>query len=200
MLKWIYTYLTLTLLSLTALVQAQKNVLPFSPAAISAIPLYNTSQKDSVHIKWENDNTMHLFVFLSPDCPLCRNYAPLINKIEAIYNKKIKVYGIIPGRSYNDSLVNEFIHTFSVQYPLLKDPQQMLKKYLKASTTPEVYLLNNAGVLLYQGAIDNWAVSLGKKRVKATENYLLDAVNNSLNNIPVAVKYKQPVGCLINDY
>lgn len=177
---------------------AQKGLLPLNPSVISSTPLYNTLQQNSAFVKWSN--RMHLFVFLSPDCPLCRNYAPLLNKIATDYHDEIQVNGIVPGRSYPDSLVNEFVKTFSVQYPLLKDSKQQLKKYFNASATPEVFLLDENGIVLYRGAIDNWAVALGKKRIKVTEHYLYDAINSSLNNMPVATKYAPPVGCIINDY
>ena len=174
--------------------------LPINTSIISSIPLYNTLQKKTTYIKWQAKKTLHLFVFLSPDCPLCRNYAPIINKLEHDYKEEIEIYGIIPGASYPDSEVNEFIHTFSVKYPVLKDSKQQLKKQFNATTTPEVYLLDDAGIVIYRGAIDNWAIDLGKKRVQATEYYLAEAVKNKLNNIPVAIRYVQPVGCIINDY
>lgn len=198
--KQIHTYLTLIGFLGAVVTYAQRTTLLLDPAVISSTSLYNTAQKKPGFITWNTDKPLHLFVFLSPDCPLCRNYAPILNSLEIGYRNQVQVYGIIPGRSYPDSLINEFISTFSVQYPVLKDNGQQLKKYFNASTTPEVYLLDDTGALLYQGAIDNWAVALGKKRVKATEHYLLDAVKNSSDNIPVVIKYAQPVGCIINDY
>lgn len=196
--KWLHISFTIIGFFWVVFVQAQKNALPLHPSVISSTPLYNTVQQDSAFVEWNKQ--LQLFVFLSPDCPLCRNYAPLINKLQTEYGNQVQVHGIVPGRSYPDSQVNEFIKTFSVPYPVLKDSRQQLKNYFNASTTPEVFLLGENGTILYSGAIDNWAVALGKQRIKTTEHYLLDAIKSTLNNIPIAIKHAPPVGCIINDY
>lgn len=67
----------------------------------------------------------------------------------------------------------------------------MLAKYLKATTTPEVFVLNNKGEVVYSGAIDNWAIDLGEKRQVITEFYLKDALNALLQNKKIAVKKLQ---------
>lgn len=179
---------------------AQKERLPLSTTVITSIPLYNTLKKDSAFVQWQAAKPLHLFVFLSPDCPLCHNYAPVLNELQRTYKEQLQIHAIVPGRSYADSLVNQFVETFSLKYTILKDTRQQLTKYFKAAATPEVFLLNNSGNLLYRGAIDNWAVSLGKKRIKTTEYYLMDAVDKSLRHLPIATKYVAPVGCIINEY
>lgn len=198
--KLIRTYLLfVSLFSMHAL-YAQKLQLPLSSEVITSVPLYNPLQKDSAFITWNAEKALHLFIFLSPDCPLCHNYAPLINQLYVQYNDQIQVYSIIPGRSYSDSLVRQFAETFSVHFPILKDSRQVLTKYFKASKTPEVFLLNNTGKVLYHGAIDDWAVALGKKRIKTTRHYLKDALENGLKGFPIATVYVPAVGCIINEY
>lgn len=199
-LKQIRTYLLCWLLFSMHVLQAQKPQLPLNSALITSVPLYSPLQKDSAFIRWDAEKALHLFIFLSPDCPLCHNYAPLINQLYSQYHQQIQVYSIIPGRSYADSLVQQFAETFSAHYPILKDSHQVLTKYFKASKTPEVFLLNNTGEILYQGAIDDWAVALGKKRIKTTKHYLKDAIENGLKGFPITTAYVPAVGCIINEY
>lgn len=177
---------------------AQKVKWSEKETSLQSILLTDTKSDETITIEWK-DKSLLILVFLSPDCPLSKNYAPLLNEYQAQY-AEAKVYGIIPGASYDDTSINELVALYSLQYPVLKDPKQELTSLLKATTTPEVFLFNEAGDLIYNGAIDDWAVSLGKKRSKAGRFYLQDAITNTLNSLPVPLTYMKPVGCLINEY
>jgi hypothetical protein len=83
---------------------------------------------------------------------------------------------------------------------LFIDSDKKLTTYLHATVTPQVILLNDKGELKYKGAIDNWAVSLGKQRVTTTQNFLDDALQQSLSDKTVLTKRTKAVGCRINDY
>jgi hypothetical protein len=141
-----------------------------------------------------------LFVFLSPECPLCQNYTVVLNKLDRQYAGKIKIYGIIPGKTYGDAAILDFVHKYKINYPLVTDSTLRLSRYLQASATPEAILLSSGNELIYKGAIDNWYKVLGKSRIKATENYLQDAIDRCLKQEPVYLKRTTPVGCLINDF
>ena len=54
------------------------------------------------------------------------------------------------------------------------------------------------GTITYSGLIDNWATSLGQKRLVITEKYLEQAIKDQLNG-KQTFKKTIPVGCLIND-
>ena len=69
-----------------------------------------------------------------------------------------------------------------------------------ASPVFKWYDANNGGNLLYTGAIDDWVQALGKKRVKASKNYLLDAIEQTLRAEGVTIRKTKAFGCKINDY
>ncbi|WP_449436223.1 hypothetical protein [Pedobacter steynii] len=54
------------------------------------------------------------------------------------------------------------------------------------------------GAITYSGLIDNWASSLGQKRLVITEKYLEQAIKD-LSDGKQTFKKTIPVGCLIND-
>jgi hypothetical protein len=141
-----------------------------------------------------------LFVFLSPECPLCKNYTPVLNALQQQYRQTVKMVGIIPGRTYSAATVNAFAKKYKTTFPLLVDREKKLTNYLHASVTPEAVLLNKHYELVYKGAIDNRVKQLGVQSWQATENYLADAVTQYLQHTAIAVKRKQAVGCLINDF
>jgi thiol-disulfide isomerase/thioredoxin len=143
---------------------------------------------------------VRVFVFLSPECPLCQNYTRTLNALNRQYSGKIQFYGIIPGKTYTPEAIAAFAEKYKISYPLFIDGSLGLSRYLQASTTPEAILLDQGNELVYKGAIDNWLEDLGKQRIKATENYLQDAIGLALQHEHPSVKRTKAVGCLINDF
>ena len=146
------------------------------------------------------DKPFTLFIFLSPECPLCQNYSPLLKDLYQQYKDNIHFFGIIPGKAYTVQAVKDYANHYGLTFPLLIDSLQNLTKYLQASITPQVILLNDKAEMLYKGALDNRLQSLGKKRVIVTEHYLKDAIEQSFNHKTVLQKRIKAVGCKINDY
>ncbi|MEO6314566.1 MAG: redoxin domain-containing protein [Chitinophagaceae bacterium] len=144
--------------------------------------------------------TLLLFVFLSPDCPICKNYTPVLNALEAAYQQRVKMIGIIPGTTYNASTIRAFAQKYKVRYTLMIDKKRELTKYLHATITPEVILLNSKYELLYKGAVDNRYKDLGVQSAKATVPYLEDAIANYFGRSNIAVKRTKATGCRINDF
>jgi thiol-disulfide isomerase/thioredoxin len=171
--------------------KAQENLI--STAKINTIKLIGLSGKESRI----NLNKTTVIVFLSPECPLCKNYLPgLVNLQNS--NKQINFYGVIPGSSYSLKEINELKNEYRINFDLLTDRDKRLSKYLGATTTPEVFLINKMGAITYSGLIDNWSSSLGQKRLVITEKYLEQAIKDLLNG-KQTFKKTIPIGCLIND-
>jgi thiol-disulfide isomerase/thioredoxin len=175
-----------------------KNDSVFSYSQLSSVKLTDVEKRKSVCIPASGN--LQVFVFLSPECPLCQNYTGLLNKLNQQYAGKVRLYGIIPGRTFTVESVTAFARKYKITYPLLIDASLELSHYLQASITPEVIFLNDKNELVYKGAIDNWLKDLGKQRVKVTENYLLDAIGQNLAHQPAGIKRVKAVGCLINDF
>jgi thiol-disulfide isomerase/thioredoxin len=173
----------------------------FNSTAVSKIQLQSIDANEKFFLNdKQNTKPFTLFVFLSPECPLCQNYSGVLNNIYKQYNSHIQMYGIISGKAYSNEEIKKFKQQYDIQFPLLIDYAKKLTSYLHAVVTPQVILLNNKYQLLYKGAIDNWVVSLGKQRVKTTQNFLHDALQQSLSNETVLIKRTKAVGCRINDY
>lgn len=141
-----------------------------------------------------------LFIFLSPECPLCKNYAPVLDSLQRRYNGSIRLIGIVPGKTYSTTVIKAYARKYKVHFPLLIDPEKKLTAYLHAAVTPEVILLTPQFELVYRGGIDNRVKQLGVKSWKATENYLSDALSQYLQHTAAAVKRTKPIGCRINDF
>jgi hypothetical protein len=137
-------------------------------------------------------------VFLATDCPLSQNYTSVLNRLSGEYKEKVAFYGVIPGRSATGKEIEEFRTEYHIAFALLQDSLFRLTRRLKATTTPQAFLLSEKGSILYEGLIDNWAVSLGVQRTVTTEHYLKAAIDAGLHHLPITVRKTRPVGCLIN--
>ncbi|MHA4806929.1 redoxin domain-containing protein [Flavitalea flava] len=167
-----------------------------SPSSLTLSDLHH--KKTSPRLTGEQQ--YYVFVFLSPECPLCQNYTTLLNKLFDRYDGQIAFYGIIPGKSYTAEVVEKFRTDYSVKFDLLFDPAFLLTRMVKATTTPEVFLISKKNEIIYSGLIDNWAASLGVKRTVVTEHYLAEGIDSSLRHLSLKTKMTRPVGCLINNY
>ncbi|HEX9511628.1 MAG TPA: redoxin domain-containing protein [Puia sp.] len=178
-----------------------KNDSVFSSSILSSVPLFDAGQHRLTSLKSAGaSGYTRLFIFLSPECPLCQNYTKVLNQLNIQYAGKIKIYGIIPGKTYKPSEIAAFAEKYKIGYPLLTDESFSLSHYLQATVTPEAILLGPENQLLYKGAIDNWYKALGKARIRVTENYLQDAIDHALRQEPSPIKRTTPVGCSINDF
>ena len=122
----------LSLAIFPVLIKAQEKIV--SPAKINSIKLIDLAGKESPI----NLSKAVVLVFLSPECPLCKNYLPGLIKLQNA-NKSINFYGIIPGVSYSLKEINELKNEYGINFSLLTDRDKQLSKYLGATTTPEVF-------------------------------------------------------------
>jgi len=168
---------------------AQKTICLWDPAADKAQPfsLHDTQQ-------------LQVIVFLSPECPLCRNYTLTLNQLRARYEGRVIFTGIIPGKAYTADDVKDFARKYKITFPVYIDSGKIVSSALQATVTPEVFLLRGENKIYYHGAIDNWLKELGMQSARPTKYYLRDAIDETLQHIPVRISFNKPVGCLINDY
>ncbi|MCB9170296.1 MAG: redoxin family protein [Flavobacteriales bacterium] len=137
-----------------------------------------------------------LFFVLAPDCPLCLNYAPYLASFPDRAGD-VRAVGIFPSRFMDRDSVRLFAKAHHIRMPLLMDPDCMFVGLLGARVTPEVFLMTDAGDLVYHGAIDNWATRPGRKRVAASAHYLTDALSAFAQNRPPPRRDVKAVGCFI---
>lgn len=137
-------------------------------------------------------------LFLSPECPLCQNYTLAIRGLEQEFSSNnIPFVGIISGNYYTKEEVRSYKAKYDLEMDMLFDPDFSLSQFYGATITPEAVLIDKKGDLQYRGAIDNWAISLGKKRLNITEHYLTDALNNFLSGNEIDPQETKAVGCFI---
>jgi thiol-disulfide isomerase/thioredoxin len=136
-------------------------------------------------------------VFLGTQCPLAKQYTP---RIEAL-NKKYHAAGInfvAVDPNVQDSLADMGAHArkHQLSIPFVKDPDQSLADLLGATRTPEICLIDQSGVILYRGRIDD-QFGIGYAKEQTTSSEFVDAVEALLADRPISVSVTSAPGCLI---
>ena len=78
----------------------------------------------------------------------------------------------------------------------LLDPTGRLGHLYNAKTTPDMYVIDPKGRLIYSGAIDNRATA-DLEDVKGSDNYVSDALAASMAGKPVQTPSTRPYGCSV---
>jgi peroxiredoxin len=78
----------------------------------------------------------------------------------------------------------------------LLDPSGKLGHLYNAKTTPDMYVIDPKGKLIYSGAIDNRATT-DPDDVKGADNYVTDALSAAMSGKPVQTSSTRPYGCSV---
>ena len=78
----------------------------------------------------------------------------------------------------------------------LLDPQGKLGHLYDAKTTPQMIVIDPAGKIAYDGAIDS-VESADQSDIKGADNYVNDALTAALNGKPIALSHTRPYGCSV---
>jgi hypothetical protein len=136
-------------------------------------------------------------MFIAPDCPLSQSYAYTFRQLLDSFSQNFDGYLVLSGNDYSISEQALFEDSFSFGTPLILDENYQLAQFLGATVTPEVFMLDSTKQVLYSGKIDNWAIGLARKKIRADSFYLRWAMQDFLNNKPITIKRTEPVGCVL---
>jgi len=79
---------------------------------------------------------------------------------------------------------------------VLLDPEGTVGMAYGAKTTPQMYVIDPQGILLYNGAIDDRA-STHLSDIEGAHNYLVQALTQAMAGEPVSQPTTQPYGCSV---
>lgn len=78
----------------------------------------------------------------------------------------------------------------------LLDPSGELGRLYAAKTTPHMFVINPAGTLIYDGAIDSKATT-EREDIQSAKNYVSDALQEAMAGKPVTTATTRPYGCSV---
>ncbi len=140
-----------------------------------------------------------VLVFTSQDCPYSRAGDNALAKFADQYKDKgVVLLSIDSHAGATAEKVKEFATSGNetkkpLPYPILLDTGNVYADKMGAKRTPEVYIVDKAGNLVYHGALDN-----GKKLDEAGyESYIAKAADELLAGKPVSTSKSSAYGCSI---
>src|SRR3954465_5332931 len=97
-----------------------------------------------------------VLIFIATRCPVSNGYNERMAKVAADYRAKgVNVVGINSNSTEPASEVKQHAAEKGLAFTILKDAGNQIADRFDAQVTPEAYLLDAAGKLVYHGRIDN---------------------------------------------
>jgi peroxiredoxin len=140
-----------------------------------------------------------LVVFSCNHCPFVKGWESRISMIgNATLKNGVGVIAINPNdpEAYAEDRFEEMqkrAKERGFEFPYVVDATSDVARAFGATRTPECYLFDKAGKLVYHGAVDdNYA-----NAAKADKHYLQDALDSLVAGKEIPVKESKSVGCTI---
>jgi hypothetical protein len=142
-----------------------------------------------------------VFVFITTDCPIANRYAPDIQRLAAIFTSQGVRFWLVYANPHEPlASIRNHLRQFQYAIPALRDPEHALVRFTKATVSPEAAVVDQGGVLLYHGRIDDRWVDIGRDRSSPTRRDLVEALSAILDGKPVAHSATPAVGCILSDF
>lgn len=168
-----------------------KSVRIGDPAPSFALKNYDGKEYDLKNLMKENKYTVVMFI--STECPVSNAYNERMEKLHEMYSKKgVAVIGINANKAEDVKAIATHSKEHGFKFPVLKDDKNMIADLYGAQVTPETYVINAQGKILYHGRIDD-----NRKGDKIQSKDLSDALDALLAGKSVAKTEAKAMGCSI---
>ena len=134
-----------------------------------------------------------VIIFVATKCPVSNAYNDRVEKLAQDYKARgINVIGINSNNTEPAAEVKSHASEKHLSFTILKDDGNKIADRLGATRTPEAYVLDRSGKLVYHGRIDN-----SQNTANITSNDLREALDEMLGGKPVTKTGGAAFGCTI---
>jgi peroxiredoxin len=134
-----------------------------------------------------------VLIFVATRCPVSNGYNERMNILAKSYSAKgVNVVGVNSNVTEPASEIKAHAAQKGCTCPVLVDKGSAFADKLGANVTPEAYLIDAAGKLVYHGRIDN-----DRSGERVTDHDLADAIEATLAGKAVAKTELRAFGCSI---
>lgn len=150
------------------------------------------------------DKRVLVFVFLGTQCPIGNQYVPVLNELQEQFVKEtseadgnqVQILGINANRGDSLDDVAKHVDEFSIAFPVLKDAEGKLARFLGVTRMTECFVLDAKRTVRYQGRIDDRYGYTYKKNT-AERSDLAEAIKDVLARETVRIATTDVAGCVI---
>jgi peroxiredoxin len=169
--------------------------LPAPPAIGTVIDDFQLPDADGAERSLKSLAGKHgaVLIFISVQCPVSNGYNERMEKLAQDYKAKgVNVIGINSNNTEPIGAVKAHAADKHLTFTVLKDDGNKIADRLGATRTPEAYLIDPSGKLVYHGRIDN-----SQNTANITSNDLREALDEMLAGKPVSKTGGAAFGCTI---
>jgi peroxiredoxin len=185
------------IIALAAVAGSGRNTsdLPAPPAIGTTIDDFKLPDTDGAEhsLKSLTGKNGAVIIFVATKCPVSNAYNDRMEKLAQDYKAKgINVIGINSNNTEPSSEVKSHAGEKHLTFTILKDDGNKIADRLGATRTPEAYVINASGKLVYHGRIDN-----SQNTANITANDLREALDELLAGKPISKTGGAAFGCTI---
>ena len=169
--------------------------LPAAPAIGTVIDDFKLPDPNGAEhsLKALMGNKGAVIIFIATKCPVSNAYNDRMEKLAEDYKAKgINVIGINANNTEPAAEVKSHAAEKGLKFTILKDDGNKIADRLGANHTPEAYVIDATGRLVYHGRIDN-----AQNPANITSNDLRDALDAILAGQPIQKTTSVAFGCSI---
>ncbi len=188
-------------LCVVALAQAMPRAEPAASEArkVADFRLKDPRDQRTVSLADFKDGKAIVVVFLGVECPLSNLFVPVLADLHKEYTGKgVAFIGINSNSQDGLERVANHARRHAIPFPILKDVGNTVAEQFGARRTPEVFLLNSGGKILYRGRIDDQFGIDYARPGKPTRRDLAAALDEVLAGKTVSLPRTEAVGCRIS--
>lgn len=145
---------------------------------------------------------VHVFAFVTPDCPLSNRYAPELARIAGSDGARAQWWMVYPDPDVDADAARRHHAEYALPGTPLRDPSHVLVARVAAKVTPEVAVFAPTATgpsLAYHGRIDDRVPAFGRARPQPTVRELSDALAALAAGADPPSDHADAVGCPIGD-
>jgi thiol-disulfide isomerase/thioredoxin len=168
------------------------------PGAVPPFKLTDPRDGKVVDLAGWKDSQAVAVVFLGTECPINNDYLPELARLHEAYSGKgVKFVGVNSNSQDTPAKVADHARRHAVPFPVVKDAGNKVADQFAAKRTPEAFLLDGSGKVLYRGRIDD-QFGIGYRRPgKPTRRDLACAIDEVLAGKAVSKPTTEVAGCFI---
>ena len=190
-------FAAILVIALAAVAGSGRNTtdIPAPPAIGSAIEDFTLPDADGVNhsLKSLMGKKGAVIIFVATKCPVSNAYNDRMETVYEDYQAKgINVIGINANSTEPAAEVKSHAAEKGLKFAILKDDGNKIADRLGANHTPEAYVIDASGKLVYHGRIDN-----AQNTANITSNDLRDTLDAILAGKPVPKTTSMAFGCSI---
>lgn len=169
--------------------------LPAPPAIGTTIDDFKLPDADGAEhsLKSLTGKNGAVIIFVATKCPVSNAYNDRMEKLAQDYKAKgINVIGINSNNTEPAAEVKSHAGEKHLTFTILKDDGNKIADRMGATRTPEAYVIDSSGKLVYHGRIDN-----SQNTANITSNDLREALDELLAGKPISKTGGAAFGCTI---